>query len=225
MNKKIMICILATAVISVFMGAGCGETTTPQDSGNQQVLGGATTSAPSVTMAPAEANKKLLELAITTGPKDSTATIIEASDFECPACRSIQPEFAQTIEKYRDRVQFGYVPFPLSYHKNAMPAALTVAAAQLQGKGWEMYERFFEGSSFDVSKIDQVAKDLNLDMDKFNSDKDSAEIKAKVDQSIQLLESLNLQGTPTFYINGVEFTGRPSFVGFESEIKKLLNIQ
>jgi len=220
MKKNLIISIFVFSLLLILPGAGCGS-----DKGeNPQVLSG-TTSASSSPVNTEANNKRLLEYAITTGPKDTTVTIIEASDFECPACRSIQPEFAKVIEKYRDRVQFGYVAFPLSYHKSALPAALAVEAAQQQGKGWEMYEKFFEGSTFDESKIDQIAKDLGLDMDKFNTDKASDTTKAKIDGSMNLLETLNLQGTPTFYVNGTEFNGNPTFSGFEAEIKKLLKIE
>mgnify|MGYP000903935182 CR=1 FL=1 len=220
MNKNIIVSFFVLSLALTLSGAGCNTNNNANATNNTTNV--SATAVASSTANSEESNKKLLEYAITTGPKDSKVTIIEASDFQCPACRSIQPNFKQVVEKYRDQVQFGYVPYPLSYHENALPAAKAVEAAQIQGKGWEMYEKLFEGDSLDITKIDQVAKDLGLDMDKFNSDKDSTDVANKITNVQALLDNLNLQGTPTFYINGVEFTGNPTLAGFETQIKQLL---
>lgn len=219
MKKNLIVSFFILSLILTFTGAGCNTNNNTTTSTTAPV---STVPTAATTVNGEENNKSLLEYAITTGPKDSKVTIIEASDFQCPACRSIQPNFKQAIDKYRDQVQFGYVAYPLSYHENALPAAKAVEAAQIQGKGWEMYEKLFEGSELDMTKIEQVAKDLGLDIDKFNSDRASTEVESKINNAKALLETLNLQGTPTFYINGVEFTGNPTLAGFETQIKKLL---
>ena len=210
--KKTKKILLGLAIIaSVFIFSGCGS----ED--NAQVAGTQTQSADAT-----EVNQKLAELAITTGPTDAKVTIIEASDFECPACRHWAPEFDKTVQKYVDKVKFGYIPFPLSYHESAMPAALAVEAAAKQGKGWEMFTKLFEGEALDLGKIDTTAKDLGLDMDKFNADKDSQEVKDKIEKAKTLLTDLNLQGTPTYYINGQEYSGTPTLDALSIEIDKLL---
>lgn len=167
-------------------------------------------------------NEKLAKLSINTGHKDSKITIIEASDFECPACRSIHKEFKKTVEKYKDSVNFGYIAFPLSYHKNALAAACAVEAANLQEKGWEMHEKLFEQTDLSDEGLKNAANELNLDIEKWENDRNSEQVKNRIQDSINLLNDLNIQGTPTFYINGGEYTGNPSLTNFEKEINNII---
>lgn len=201
------------------VGLNCNNSTSPNANINNNT---ATAQSAKQNLPSEEANKKLLETAIVTGPSESKVTIIEASDFECPACRYWYPEFKKVIDAYKDKVQFGYVAFPLSYHTTAMPAALAVEAANKQGKGWELYKKLFEGSTIDQTIIDAQIKALGLDMDKYNTDIASAELKNKIQNGMELLNQLGLEGTPTFYINGTPLTVNPTFEGFKTEIDKLL---
>jgi protein-disulfide isomerase len=197
-NKNILLVlsIITTAIILT----GCIE----ENSTQNNIAGQSTTNQNVVNVD--NPSEQLLKYAITTGPQDSAVSIIVASDFECPACRSTHQEFKKTIEEYYDQVQFGYIAYPLSYHPDALTGAKAVEAAQLQGKGWEMFERLFEDDVFDVTKIELFANELDIDMDQFDKDMSSQEVENKINQSMKLLNQLNLTGTPTYYINGVEFT-------------------
>lgn len=216
-HKKLTITLVCLVGIMSLINVGCANST--------QVGSNKNTSTAQSTKEPVsneKANDKLYEMAIKTGSDDSKVTIIEASDVECPACRSIHPEFKKVVEEYKDKVRFGYVPYPLSYHEDAMPGALAIEAANLQGKGWEMHEALFDADSYDASIIEEKAKEIGLDMDKFNSDKDSQELKDKIDEAMQFLNDLELQGTPTFYINGVEYQGTPYYANLSAEIEERL---
>lgn len=166
--------------------------------------------------------QKLEDLAITTGNNESDILIIEASDFECPACKSIHKEFKKVVEKFEDKVKFGYVAFPLNYHKRALPASYAVEAANMQNKGWEMHEKLFEQTDLSDKGLKNAAKELGLDIEKWESDKESEEVKNKIQKSIELLNNLGIQGTPTFYINGGELAINPTMDNFTKEIEKLL---
>lgn len=170
-----------------------------------------------------EVNSSLLNFSITTGNSDSKVTLIEASDFECPACSYWHTEIAKVIAKYSDKVYFGYMPFPLSYHEFAQEAALAAESANLQDKGWEMHDRLFETEKLNSDAIDVIAKEIGLDMDKYIEDKESNELENKITESKNLLTDLGLQGTPTFYLNGVEYSKNPTFENLSADIEELLN--
>ncbi len=223
MKKNNIILITSTLLfcLMIFTGANCSNNQpTSTDSGTVK---NASTSQAETIKSNDDVNNELVKLAITVGPSDSKVTIIEASDIECPACRSVHPEIAKTVEAYKDKVQFGYLPYPLSYHADALPAAYAIEAANLQGKGWEMHDALFEASEYDENGIVAAAQNIGLDMDKFNSDRVSDEIKKKIDDSKTLLDELGLAGTPTFYINGTEYQSNPSFSNLSAQIDKLLS--
>ena len=75
----------------------------------------------------------------------------------------------------------------------------------------------------DDAKIDQIAQDLDLDMDKFKMDMASAEISRIIDRDIQNGRDIGVSGTPTIFINGKQATLRSSgeFIRkIEAELKK-----
>ena len=81
------------------------------------------------------------------GPASASVTLVEYSDFQCPACRifsTVLDDVLATAE-LRDRVRLVYRYFPLvSIHKNAFLAASAAEAAGMQGKFWEMHDLLFK---------------------------------------------------------------------------------
>jgi len=154
--------------------------------------------------------------------------VIEYSDFECPACRSFFPIVRSLKAKYKDEVVFIYRHFPLiEIHPKALIAAQAAEAAGKQGKFWEMHDLLFEKQDewknapnpkeFFLS----YAKDLNLDLEKFEKDFENQEIKEKILNERNEALKLGLQGTPSFFVNKrlVILTGYDSL---EREIEKEL---
>ncbi len=108
----------------------------------------------------------------------------------------------------KDRVKVVFKHYPLNFHKQAEPAALASIAAHEQGKFWEMHDKIFEGQK-DISpeKLEEWAKAIGLDMDKYKasiaSDKTKAALKADMDEA----NKAGIRGTPSFYINGRKYEG------------------
>ena len=81
------------------------------------------------------------------GEKEAAATLIEYSDFQCPACGSYYPIVKKVTEDLSAKVRFAYRHFPLPQHKNAKLAATVAEAAGRQGKFWEMHDLIFQNQS------------------------------------------------------------------------------
>ena len=77
------------------------------------------------------------------GNVNGPVTIVEYSDFQCPACGIYFPVVEQLFKEYASNMRFVYRHFPLPQHANAIPAAKASEAAGKQGKFWEMYEMIF----------------------------------------------------------------------------------
>lgn len=157
------------------------------------------------------------------GPMDAKVTVVEFGDYECPACKAAQPIVDQVLSEYKDKIRYVFRNYPLSGHQYAFGAAQAAEAAALQGKFWEMHSLLYEKSP-DLAK-DQLfadAKSLNLDMDKFTKDYDSDAVKQTVLNDQSDGNAAGLTATPTFFINGTQFTGVLPLSQFESEINSRL---
>ena len=159
------------------------------------------------------------------GPKEAKVTIVEFSDFECPACQAAQPALNKTLADYKDKsVRFVYREFPLPSHQYAFLAAEAAEAAGLQNKFWEMHDRLFaefeKNPELVLSKdtLTGYAKDLELDTAKFALDLDSDSVRQRVLDDQNDGNKVGLSATPTFFINGTAFTGGLSVDQFAREI-------
>lgn len=171
----------------------------------------------------------------TLGKLDSKVKIVMYSDFQCPACSGFSFYFSEVykniIEKYGEgSISLTFKHFPLiSIHPNALLSAYSSEAAANQGKFWEMHDILFErqnewANGLDAkSKIENYARELNLDMAKFISDRDSEEIQNRVKNSLTEAEELGLTHTPFVFINGFEIRNLvPDIEVIQSEIEEEL---
>ena len=139
------------------------------------------------------------------GDKNAPITVIEWADFECPVCRVMTPVLKKSLAGEKD-VRFIFKNFPLPMHENAEVAARASAAAQVQGKFWEMYEMLFSVEPpLTESKIKEMAKSIGLDVPQFEKDLRSEAVADAVARDRKQGEAVNLSGTPTIYINGRRF--------------------
>ena len=167
------------------------------------------------------------------GKTGSKVTLIEYGDFQCPPCGNMYPIVKQLTAKYKDQLQYVFRNFPITTsHPNARAAAATAEAAGLQGKYWEMHDKIYEKQS-DWSELDAnarttffegLAKDIGLDVSKFNSDVVKTSLNDKVDFDYQLGKKAGVEGTPTFFLDGAKLD--PSAYGdsskFDNTIKTAL---
>jgi protein-disulfide isomerase len=107
------------------------------------------------------------------------------------------------LEKYPDQVKLIFLSFPLRNHRFAKKAAIAAFAAKKQGKFWEYHDRLFENvDSLNDQKFLQIARELNLDMERFEKDMNDLKIVARINQDIRLGSYLGVRATPTVLING-----------------------
>lgn len=161
----------------------------------------------------------------TKGSTTPKATIVEYSDFQCPACGAYYPLVEQVYAQYKDRVSFTYRHFPLPQHPNAIPAAYASEAAGMQGKFWEMYDMLFKNQaewsvvSDPQPFLEGYAAKLGLNMAKYKTDIVSDAVKARVDRSKQSGVTSAIDHTPTFFINGKMSNNPQSLAEFKALIE------
>ena len=71
-------------------------------------------------------------------------------------------------------------------------------------------------------KFRESAKELGLDLVKFEQDLASADVKKRIDADSQEAEKLGVSGTPAFFINGRYLSGAQPFESFKKMIDEEL---
>jgi len=127
-------------------------------------------------------------------------------------------------DRYKDQLKIVIKHFPLTSHTFARNAAQASLAAHKQGKFWEFNDKLFENhDSLDPEKIEHIAEELDLDMDKFKTDINLPDIQAIIDRDIQNGKKIGVTGTPTIFINGKQMMPRTfgDFISaIDAELKK-----
>ncbi len=106
-------------------------------------------------------------------------------------------------EKYPNDVKLVIKHFPLSIHDYARKAAIAALAAGKQGKFWEFHEKLFANQKdLNDTKVEAIAGELGLDMEKFKKDLQDPAIASVIDRDMNDGLKANVQGTPSIFING-----------------------
>ncbi len=157
------------------------------------------------------------------GPEHAPVTIVEFSDYQCPFCARSEGLVQQALAAYPTQVRLAFKHYPLtSIHPQAMDAALAAVAAQRQGRFWEMHEKLFANQrALGRDQLLQYARELGLDLPRFEADLASPEVKAQVTADIQLARRAGVRGTPTIFVNGRLLQNR-SLEGFKELIEPQL---
>ena len=131
--------------------------------------------------------------------------IVLFSDFQCPYCSRINPALDEVIRRYGGRARLVFKQFPLSFHKDARPAAAATLAAHAQGKFWEMHDLLFSNQKR-LSRADLLgfARELGLDMAAFEAGLDEG-YDDVIDHDMEEARKAGVRGTPTFFINGRKY--------------------
>jgi len=173
------------------------------------------------------------------GPVNAPVTLVEFSDFQCPYCARMASALEEITKKYSGSVRLIFVDRPLislsngyPFHPYAYIAHEAAAAAQAQGKFWEMYNYIFQHQSelFPQTrptsaedyqakqqevrdKLCKAAGELGLDAAKMKADLDSHAYKARLDRTIALADAMQINSTPTIYMNAFFTLRDPNMLG------------
>lgn len=139
----------------------------------------------------------------------ATIDLLEFGDYECPHCGRAYPIVKAIQKKMGKKLKFAFRNFPLAeIHPHAVTAAIAAEAAAVQGKFWPMHDILFENQR-DLSgqAILNYARFIELDEPKFMKDLHQAELRNKVETDFESGVRSGVNGTPTFFINGIRYNG------------------
>ena len=165
----------------------------------------------------------------TRGNPSAEVTLIEYADFQCPACAAYHSMVNSVAETYGPNIAVVFRHFPLSQiHRNAFLAAQAAEAAGKQGKFFEMHDKLFEeqtawGEARNARDLfRQYAEQIGLNGDQFATDIDDKAISDKIKMEQKSGYAINVQGTPTFVLNGTIIESPGSLTEFKAVIDAAL---
>ena len=161
-------------------------------------------------------------------PKQGAPTVTLYTDYQCPYCAKAEPTYEKVAKDLEGTMNVTVRNMPLPAHKNAVPAALTVQAAELQGKHLEMANKLFEtqDSWKNVSQTDLAgvfigyAQELGLDEEKFRDDLGDSKTLDLIKGDFEYAQKIGVAGTPQFAVNDKVLKDVDSSTSAEDMVKE-----
>lgn len=139
------------------------------------------------------------------GDANAPVTVVEFTDFQCPACAAMHPVLEEVLKTYGNKVRFVVRDFPLNQHENARKAAEAANAANAQGKFFEYITVLFKNQkALDTASLKKYASELGLDRARFDAALDRGVYAAEVAKDVADGEMYGVGSTPTIFVNGVQ---------------------
>jgi protein-disulfide isomerase len=147
------------------------------------------------------------------GPADAPVTLLEYGDYECPYCWAAHPIVKALHRHLGDSLRFAFRHFPLAtIHEYAEGAAEAAEAAGAQGKFWQMHDTLFDNQpALDFESLVGYAEQLGLDVQRFAAELENQVYAPRVREDFISGIRSGVNGTPTFFINGLRHEGSFDF--------------
>jgi len=137
------------------------------------------------------------------GSAEAPVTIIEFTDYQCSSCAKLRPVMDRLLAEYSGKVRLVAREFPLQKHPYAFKAAEAAEAAREQEKYWEYTTILFQNQgALGSDQLREYARQLRLDVEKFDVALASGKFAQKVQRDFQDGLRIGIQATPTVFING-----------------------
>ncbi len=198
-------------------------TDTPELTNTATPSDGGTPTAGSTSNAPPDRFNIPVEGQPFVGPENAPIVIVEFSDFNCGYCKRWHQEtFQPLLDAYPDQIRFVYRDYPF-LSEESFNASVAAQCAYEQGAFWGFHDALFtrsEPKGFDTYLL--FAQELGVDLQVFEGCLGSEGAEEEVIRDAQFASSIGINGTPTFFINGIPIVGAQPFEAFASIIDQEL---
>jgi protein-disulfide isomerase len=163
------------------------------------------------------------------GPGKAPVALTEFGDYQCPFCATADSIVKSLQETFSGRLLFAFRNFPLvGLHPEARPAAEAAEAAGAQERFWPMHDALFAwareygSGALGPDVYAQLAASLGLNVSRWSEDVDAHRELPRIREDLKSGIRSGVNGTPTFFLNGRRFDGRPTIDALGSAIAALL---
>jgi protein-disulfide isomerase len=155
----------------------------------------------------------------------ASITLVEYGDYECPYTGMAYPIIKELFKQFgNDRINFVFRNFPLSdLHPHAQHAAEAAESASTQNRFWDMHDYLFEHqNALDDIHLVEYAKIMGLNIEKFKDDVSRHIYAPLIKESLKGGIDSGVEGTPTFFVNGVRYEDSFDLKTFSETLKTYL---
>lgn len=141
------------------------------------------------------------------GAKDAKVVITEFLDPECESCRRLYPEVKKVLKMYEGKVKL--VVRYAAFHQNSTHAIKVLEASRKQNKYWESLDIMFKKQPTWANHhnpqpflVFSFLPDVGVNVEQLKKDMQDPQIVENIANDARDMETLKVQGTPTFFVNG-----------------------
>lgn len=169
----------------------------------------------------------------TIGPPSAPIKIEEFTDFQCPFCGRAHQVMMEVLRRFPNQIHLIHRDYPMdnacnpqirqAMHPQACNAAYYARCAAQQGRYWPYEALLFPNRDrLDEETLPHIGKRLRLDEDKLKECAKRQDTREAVQRDIQEAISRNIEGTPTYFVNGEAVVGLKPLAFWETKISSLL---
>jgi protein-disulfide isomerase len=143
------------------------------------------------------------------GASDPLITVVVFSDYECAACSLFAKQMDQVLAKSPESVSIVIRHFPIEGHDLALPASEAAVCAAEQGRFLNYHRVLFnkpellEKKPWSDFAVEAGVRNITAFLDCLQAER----TKATVERDLMAGRRLGIEGTPTFLVNGTQYTG------------------
>ena len=157
------------------------------------------------------------------GPETAGVAMVVFSDFNCRHCAGMAGVLDRVWSTYGERVRIIFKHNPLAGHPQVLETHRASVAAFQQDRFWEMQALLFANQeNIDSSSLRLHAKVLGLNMEQFEDDLASAEVKLVVERDIAQAKKASVSRVPTLFLDGEMLQGVVTYDLLSAGIEKKL---
>lgn len=160
------------------------------------------------------------------GGENASVTIVEYGDYECPHCAAAQGVVARTLAQFGENVRLVFRHFPLvEIHPLAVTAAEAAEFAGSQGAFWPMHQSIFANQQrLSASLLVALASQLRLSPVALRDAIAAHTFAPKVQADFMGGVRSGVNGTPTFFVNGIRHDSPYGYVDLPSAIDRAVRL-
>ena len=161
------------------------------------------------------------------GNPKAPITLEEFGEYESEACAKANEVVKRLLQDYDGKVRFNFRHFPLTHiHQRSLKAGEAAVATAQEGKFWEMHNILFANRrNLGTTSLKLLSKEAGVSNKKFLDDLVNAVYGWQVQGDIKEGHQRGVKDVPTFFVNGLMVTGRPTYEelkkAIDSELRKI----
>jgi protein-disulfide isomerase len=158
------------------------------------------------------------------GDENASCVLVEYGDYECPHCGAAYAVIKKLQKRFGHGLRFVFRNFPLTnIHPMAQAAAETAEFAGDKDHFWQMHDKIFENQDqLGPPLLAALVKELGLSVNDWERSLEEGTYRSRVQSDFAGGVRSGVNGTPTFFINGVRYNGSNEYEELAAAIKATL---